>query len=206
MLCLVAQLSPTLCDPMDCSPPGSFIHGDSPGRNTGVGCQSLLQGIFPTQGLNPGFLNYRQILHHLATGKPRNAEVYARRKYSKHSSISFKVNGEIPSFEKFFKKQILCRSLWHSPHWGGNWNGCNFLRIFPILGFQSLGKTPKSGKYDWGLVSHSVMSDFVTPWTVAHQAPQARILEWVASPFSRGSSQPRNQTWVSYSTGRFFII
>ena len=33
---------------------------------------------------------------------------------------------------------------------------------------------------------------------------QARILEWVAIPFSRGSSQPKNQTWVSYITGRFF--
>ena len=52
--CLVAQSCPTLCDPMDCSPPGIFVHGDSPGRNTGVGCHALLQGIFPTQGLNPG--------------------------------------------------------------------------------------------------------------------------------------------------------
>ena len=34
---------------MDCSPPGSFVHGDSPGKNTGVGCQALLQRIFPTQ-------------------------------------------------------------------------------------------------------------------------------------------------------------
>ena len=33
-----------------------------PGKNTGVGCQSLLQGIFPTQGLNPGLLNCRQTL------------------------------------------------------------------------------------------------------------------------------------------------
>ena len=45
------------CNPMDYSPPGSFVHGDSPGRNTGVGCHALLQGIFPTQGLNPHFLN-----------------------------------------------------------------------------------------------------------------------------------------------------
>ena len=67
MLCLVAQLSPPLCDPMDCSPLGSSVHGDSPGKNTGVGCQSLLQGIFPTQGLNPGFSNCMQILYHLAT-------------------------------------------------------------------------------------------------------------------------------------------
>ena len=46
--------------------------------------------------------------------------------------------------------------------------------------------------------SHSVVSDSVTPWTVARQAPlsrgivQARILEWVAMPSSRGSSQPRD--------------
>ena len=38
------------CDPRDCSPPGSSIHGASPGKNTGVGCHALLQGIFPTQG------------------------------------------------------------------------------------------------------------------------------------------------------------
>ena len=33
-----------------CSPPGSSVHEDSPGKNTGVGCQACLQGIFPTQG------------------------------------------------------------------------------------------------------------------------------------------------------------
>ena len=46
------QSCPILRDPMDCSPPGSSVHGDSPGKNTGVGCLALLQGIFPTQGLN----------------------------------------------------------------------------------------------------------------------------------------------------------
>ena len=54
------------------------------------------------------------------------------------------------------------------------------------------------------------MSESVTPWTVACQAPpstgilQARILEWVAIPFSRGSSQPRDGTQVSRIAGRFF--
>ena len=48
------KLCPSLCDPMDCSPPGSSVHGDSPSKNTGVGCHALLQGIFPTQGSNPG--------------------------------------------------------------------------------------------------------------------------------------------------------
>ena len=50
-LCVCAkwlQSCPTLCDPMDCSLPGSSVHGDSPGKNTGVGSHALLQGIFPT--------------------------------------------------------------------------------------------------------------------------------------------------------------
>ena len=46
---LSPQLCPTLCSPMDCSPPGSCVHGDSPGKNTELGCHAILQGIFPTQ-------------------------------------------------------------------------------------------------------------------------------------------------------------
>ena len=47
-MCLVAQLCLILCDPMDYSPPGSSVHGDSPGKNTGVGC------LPPEDLLNPG--------------------------------------------------------------------------------------------------------------------------------------------------------
>ena len=46
---------------VDCSPPGSSIHGDSPGKNTGVGTCSLLQGIFPTQGSSSGLLHCKPI-------------------------------------------------------------------------------------------------------------------------------------------------
>ena len=56
---LVTQLCLTICNPMDCSPPGSSVHGDSPGKNTEVDCQLLLQGIYPTQGLNPGLPHCR---------------------------------------------------------------------------------------------------------------------------------------------------
>ena len=42
---LVTQSCLTLCDPRDCSPPSSSVHGDSPGKNTGVSCHALLQGI-----------------------------------------------------------------------------------------------------------------------------------------------------------------
>ena len=52
--------------------------------------------------------------------------------------------------------------------------------------------------------SCSVMSDSETPWTVVYGILQPRILEWVAFLFSRGSSQPRNQTQVSLIEGRFF--
>ena len=45
-LCLVAQTCLTFCGPMDCSPPGSSVHKDSLGKNTGVGGCALLQGIF----------------------------------------------------------------------------------------------------------------------------------------------------------------
>ena len=44
---LLAESCVTLCDPMDCSPPGSSVHGDSPGKTTGVNCDSLLQGNLP---------------------------------------------------------------------------------------------------------------------------------------------------------------
>ena len=112
---------------------------DFPGKNTGVGCHSLLQGIFQTQGLNLGLLHCSQILNHLTIR-------------------------EVPG-----------------PH---TLNVC---------------------------VSHSVMSDSLWPHGLysllgssVHGILQARILEWVAIPFSRESSQPRNQTQVSYIAGGFF--
>ena len=60
------------------------------------------------------------------------------------------------------------------------------------------------------MLSHSVLSDSVTPGTAAQPDSlsvgilQARILEWVAMPSSRGSSRPRDQAEVSHIAGRFF--
>ena len=62
----ITQVCSTLCDFMDCSPPGTSVHGDSPGKNTAVDCHFLLQGIFPTQGLNPGLLHCRRILYQMS--------------------------------------------------------------------------------------------------------------------------------------------
>ena len=65
-VCLVVQSCLTLCNTIDYSPPGSSVHGDSPGKITGVGCHALLRGIFPTQGSNPGLPHCRWILCHLS--------------------------------------------------------------------------------------------------------------------------------------------
>ena len=55
-LCVYAQSLQScliLCNPVDCSLPGSSVHRDSPGKNTGVGCHALLQEIFPYLGIQP---------------------------------------------------------------------------------------------------------------------------------------------------------
>ena len=60
LLCSVVQSCPTLCNPADCSPSGSFVHEDSPSKNTAVGCHFFLQGIFLTRGL---YLHLLCLLH-----------------------------------------------------------------------------------------------------------------------------------------------
>ena len=135
----VAQSCLTLCNPMDCP-------WNSPGQNTGVGSLSLLQRIFPTQGLNPGLLHCRWILYQLShKGSPRILE--------------------------------------------------------------------------WVLGHFSCVQLSVTPWTMALQAPLSMgfsrqeywsglpfpsLLQWVAHPFSRGSSLPRSRTGVSCIAAGFF--
>ena len=55
---MLSNFSPVwLCNPMDSNFPGFSVCGDSPGKNTRVGCHALLQGIFPNQGLNPCLLS-----------------------------------------------------------------------------------------------------------------------------------------------------
>ena len=77
-------------------------------------------------------------------------------------------------------------------------------------GFFTTSATWEAPKIVVLMLSHVQL--FVTPWTVAHQAPlsmgifQARILEWVSMPSSMGSSQPRDQTHVSPIAGGFFTV
>ena len=66
VLWLVSQLCLTLCNPMGYSLPGCSVHGHFLGKNTGVVCHALLQGIFPTQGSNQGLPHCKWILYHLS--------------------------------------------------------------------------------------------------------------------------------------------
>ena len=71
------------------------------------------------------------------------------------------------------------------------------------------GKPKNTGVGGGGLVAKSCRTlcnsmNCSPPGSSVHEILQARILEWVAIPFSRGSSQHRNQTWISCIAGRFF--
>ena len=140
---------------MDCSPPGSSVHGDSPGKNTGVSSHALLQGIFSAQRLNPGLLHCRWILYCLS--------------------------------------RQLALDYTHIYNWAGFLGGsvvkepaCQCRRAYVVCYFSCV----------W----HCVMLWTVRglPGSSVHGILLARILQWVAIPSSRGSSQARNWTHVSY--------
>ena len=90
---------------MDCSPPGSSIHGDSPGKHAGVGCQALLQGVFPTQGSNPGLPLHRRILYHLSHQKSPN-------KRPRRDTLSIRLCGQHLLPVLIFAPFLSCPPLW----------------------------------------------------------------------------------------------
>ena len=105
VLCLVAQSCPSPCKGMNCRPSGSSVHGDSPGKHTGEGCHALLQGVFPTQGLNLGLLHCRQILCCLShQGSPRILEWVAN-PFSRGS------------FQSRNQTRVSCIAVEFSTHW-----------------------------------------------------------------------------------------
>ena len=78
-------------------PHGLYRPWNSPGQNTGVGSVSLLQGIFPAQGSNPGLPHCRQILYQLSHKGSPNLEFCCSVKYFSGEDISMKIRGLYPS-------------------------------------------------------------------------------------------------------------
>ena len=76
-VCLVAQSCPTLCNPTNCSPPGSSVHVDSPGKFlAGVSCHALLQRNLPNPGIEPRAPAFQaDSLPSEPPGKPHNTTV-----------------------------------------------------------------------------------------------------------------------------------
>ena len=102
----VAQLCPTLCNTVDCSP------WNSPDQNSGVGSLSLIQGISPIQGLNPGLSHCRQILYQLShKGRPRILEWVAY-PFSRGSSQPRNRTGVSCIVGKMFAKCLLMWLVW----------------------------------------------------------------------------------------------
>ena len=112
-LCLFDESCPTLWDPMDCSPPGSSVHGDSTGKNTGVGCHALLQEIFPIQGSTPClFTSPATALDQLCLAKYH---------YAWFSYASVHLGHDYPRYGKLFlciASRILSGALTWKPEFG----------------------------------------------------------------------------------------
>ena len=103
-----------MSDPMVCSPPGSSVHGDSPDKNTGVGCHVLLQGIFPTQGLNSDLLHCRWILYHLSHQGSPDSHLFMPSQTKSEFAIALWSCG-FASFLASFSPSFLPSFL--PPHW-----------------------------------------------------------------------------------------
>ena len=137
VLCLVAQSCLILRDPMDCSPSGSSVRGDSPGKNPGVGCHALLQGIFPIQGSNPGLPHCRWILHHLShQGSPISTLVHS-------NSCTFKDWGNT---EFVVVKSTLMAKITF-PKWVGN--KLEFLHTFLFNCFELYNSESLRFSHSW---------------------------------------------------------
>ena len=99
--CLVLRLGPTLWDPMECHLPGSSVWSGLP---------FPLQGIFPTQGLNPHFLNFRWILYCWPTREAQHTTT------TKITNSTNWMNGWNSSASFEIERCRRCSSLWVSPH------------------------------------------------------------------------------------------
>ena len=120
------QLCPTLCNPMDCSPPGSSVCG-IPDKDAGVGCHFLLQGVFPTQGSTSHLLC---LLHCQAgslplvpPGKPKPCSQYTQ-KWRCWIICAYYLFLEEPPYR--FPQQ-----LYHLTFSPAVWKGCSFSMSLP---------------------------------------------------------------------------
>ena len=185
----------------------SFCPWDSPGKNTGVGCHSLLQGIFPNQGLNLSC---------------RFFTIFERRHNTSMSSL-FGLFWLWTTIQTWISTPLseqarrLVLMPWRRPgrcrcglEVRNTDNACSDLS-HPPAGWETMAKSFIFLEHPPMKVAQSCPTfcdpmDCRPPGSSVHRILQARILEWVAISTFRGSSLPRHQIWVFCIAGRFFTI
>ena len=159
---------------------------DSPGKNTGVGCQALLQGIFPSQGSNSCLLcilHWQLVALLLASpGKPLE-----------HHRSLFLLEVE-PQKVRLISMHLALGTD----------------RLPEPCGARGPGTNQCTSSLNWSVGcklanDHCNTMDCSPLGSSVRGILQASIVEWVAISFSRGSSRLRNLTRVSCIAGRFFL-
>ena len=172
---------------MDCSPPSSSVHEDSPGKNTRVDFHALLQEIFPTQGSNPGLLHCRVILYHLSHQGNPGILKWVAYPFSKVSSwprnrikVSWIAGGLFTSWTTrkpslaFFFFLIIYFTLQHcfAIHW---LESAMSVHVFPIL-----NPPPKSLPIPslWVIPVHQPRASCIMYWTWTGNSSQIIYKYW----------------------------
>jgi len=173
VLSLVFLSCVTLCNSLDCSPPGSFVHGYFPDKNTTVGSLSLLQGIFLTQKSNSGLLHCRWILY--TSWATREAQIFlvcfkysVKRAYTKKQLfvyLKFKFNWLSWIFFSLYGNSVKVRLLGFHPKgcelgsW--RWGGGSRTSQNPYKGWKRIWVRPQQKC----LLASSSTFAWKIPWT-----------------------------------------
>ena len=114
VLCYIAWLYPILCNPMDYSPPGSSVHGDSPASLLECVAMASFRGSYQAKRINPGLPLCRQILYHLShKGSSRMLECVAY-PFSRGSSQPRNRTGVSCIAGRFFTSWATKETLWNT--------------------------------------------------------------------------------------------
>ena len=148
---------PTLCNPMDCSLPGSFVHGLFQAIVLEWIANFLLQGIFLTQGSNPGLLHCRQALYHLSHQGSYDQMTYGHLiwQHIKKQRHYFANKGPCSQSYGFSNSLVWMWDLDHKESWG-----------------------PKNWCF-WTVVLERL---FRVPWTARRS--NLSILKWISPEYS----------------------
>ena len=182
----VAQSCLTLCNPMDCSPPGSSVHGILQARILEWVAISFSRGSSQPR-------DRTQVSHiagrHFNLWATSEALVNPEQNDSHNIQKALSTFSNVPSFIHslihFINQHIFFLQLLCARHYSRCWKKVLVAQLCPTLWDPMDGCLP--GSYVLGIL-------------------QARIVEWVAISFSRGSSRLRDQMWVSCIADGFFTI